>query len=57
MNQFFMRVLGSLLLEWQLIGQNTNWTEVLGTVVATIDSQHGRGKHDINEEKNLNMKI
>jgi hypothetical protein len=29
-----------------LIGQNPNWTKGLGTVAATINSQHGRGKHD-----------
>jgi hypothetical protein len=47
MNQVVKRVLGSMLAEQQLIGQNPNWTEVLGVVTATIDYQHGRGKHDI----------
>ncbi len=35
------------LLNVLLIGENSNWTEVLGTVAATINSQHGRGKHDV----------
>ncbi len=30
-----------------MIGENPNWTEVLGTVAATINLQHGRGKHDV----------
>jgi len=30
-----------------LAGDNPNWTEVLGMVSATINSQHGRGKDDV----------
>jgi hypothetical protein len=44
MNQVVKRVLRSILTECRLIGQNPNCTEVLGTVAATINSQHGRGK-------------
>jgi hypothetical protein len=47
MNQIVKRVLGSVLAEHCLIGENPNWTKVLGTVAATINSQHGRGKHDV----------
>jgi hypothetical protein len=28
-------------------GENPNWTEVLGSVAATINSQHGRGKNEV----------
>jgi hypothetical protein len=47
MNQAVKRVLGSVLAERCLIGKTPNWTEVLGTVAATINSQLGRGKHDV----------
>jgi len=41
------RILGTLLTECRLAGDNPNWTEVLGMVAATINSQHGRGKDDV----------
>jgi hypothetical protein len=47
MNQVVKRVLGSVFAERCLIGKNPNWTEVLGIVAATINSQYGRGKHDV----------
>jgi hypothetical protein len=47
MNRILKRVLGSVLAECCLIGEDPNWTEVLGTVAATINSQRGRGKHDV----------
>ncbi len=46
-HQIVRRVLGSVLAEHPLIGKNPNWTEVLGTVAATINLQHGRGKHKV----------
>ncbi len=39
MNQIVKQVLGSVLAEQCLIGENPNWTEVLGTVTATINLQ------------------
>jgi hypothetical protein len=48
MNKLVKRILGTLLTEHRLAGDNaTNWTEVLGMVAATINSQHGRGKDDV----------
>jgi hypothetical protein len=44
MNKLVKRILGTLLTEHRLAGDNPNWTEVLGMVAATINSQHGRGK-------------
>jgi hypothetical protein len=44
MNKLVKRILGTLLTERRLAGDNPNWTEVLGMVAATINSQHGRGK-------------
>jgi len=47
MNKLAKRILGTLLTERRLAGDNPNWTEVLGMVAATINSQHGRGKDDV----------
>jgi hypothetical protein len=47
MNKLVKRILGTLLTERRLAGDNHNWTEVLGMVAATINSQHGRGKDDV----------
>ena len=47
MNKLVKRVLGSVLAERRLAGDNTNWTEVLGTVAAVVNSQAGRGKNDV----------
>ena len=47
MNKLVKRILGTLLTERRLAGDNPNWTEVLGMVAATINSQHGCGKDDV----------
>jgi transposase InsO family protein len=47
MNTFVKRVLAMVLSERSEAGENPNWTEVLGSVAATINSQHGRGKNDV----------
>ena len=47
MNKLVKRVLGSILAERRLAGENPNWTELLGAVAATINSQAGRGKNDV----------
>jgi transposase InsO family protein len=47
MNKLVKRILGTLLTERRLAGDNPNWTKVLGMVAATINSQHGRGKDDV----------
>jgi len=47
MNKLVKRILGTLLTERRLAGDNPNWTEVLGMVAATINFQHGRGKDDV----------
>jgi IS30 family transposase len=46
-NKMVKRVLGSVLAERRLAGQNPNWTEVLGSVAAAINSQSGRCKNDV----------
>jgi hypothetical protein len=46
-NKLVKRILGTLLTERRLAGNNPNWTKVLGMVAATINSQHGRGKDDV----------
>ena len=46
-NALVKRVLGSVLMEYCLAGQNSNWTEVLGSVAAVINSQCGQGKLDV----------
>jgi hypothetical protein len=45
-NQVVKRVLWSVLAKRRLIGQHPNWAKDMGTVAATINSQHGWGKHD-----------
>ena len=47
MNKLVKRILSTLLTEHRLAGDNPNWTEVLGMVAATINSQHGCGKDDV----------
>jgi hypothetical protein len=47
MNKLVKRILGTVLTERRLSGVNPHWTEVLGMVAATINSQHGRGKDDV----------
>ena len=46
-NKMVKRVLGMVLAERRLVGENPNWTEVLGSVASTINSQCGRGKNDV----------
>ncbi len=42
-----------VLMNWQVgvwlteLNPGRNWTEVLGSNVSAINSQHGRGKHDV----------
>jgi hypothetical protein len=38
---------GCVLAERRLAGENPNWTEVLGSVAAFINSQYGRGRFDV----------
>jgi hypothetical protein len=47
MNKFVKRNICSLLSERRMLGENPNWTEVLGAVSAAINSQHGRGKDNV----------
>lgn len=47
MNKLVKRVLNTTLAERRLVGENPNWTEVLGSVAATINSAAGRGKNDV----------
>ncbi len=52
-NKLVKRVLGSVLAERRLAGQNPNWTKVLGSVAAVINSQKGQSKHDVSAYKAL----
>jgi hypothetical protein len=47
MNKFVKRTLGMVLSKYRLVGKDRNWTEVLGSIASAINSQHGRGKHDV----------
>ena len=47
MNKLVKRVLGCVLAERRLAGDNTSWTEVLGSVASAINTQHGRCKHNV----------
>ena len=47
MNKFVKRTLGTVLSKYRLVGKDRNWTEVLGSIASAINSQHGRGKHDV----------
>jgi transposase InsO family protein len=46
MNKLVKRVLNSTLTERRLVGENPNWTEVLGSVGGSINAAAGRGKND-----------
>ena len=46
-NKLVKRILGSVLAERTKAGENPNWTEVLGMVAATINTQHGRSSYDV----------
>lgn len=45
MNRLVKRLIGSELSQRRLAGENPNWTEVLGAVMATINSQKGRSSY------------
>jgi hypothetical protein len=47
MNKLVKRVIGSVLTKRRLVGDNPDWTEVLGLVAAVINSQHGCRKDDV----------
>jgi hypothetical protein len=47
MNKLVKKIIGSVLIKWRLVGDNPNWTEVLGVVAAVFSSQHGHKKDDI----------
>ncbi len=47
MNKFVKRILGMVLAERGLARKNPNWTEVLGSVAAMINSQHGHGTNNV----------
>lgn len=47
MNKLVRSVLESVLAERRLLGESPNWTEVLGSVAAVINSQAGMGKSDV----------
>ena len=47
MNKFAKRNIGAILSEWKMMGKNPNWTEVLGSVAAAINSQHGPCKENL----------
>jgi transposase InsO family protein len=44
MNRIVKRVLRNVVAERRLAGENCNWTELLGSVMAAINGQYGRGK-------------
>jgi hypothetical protein len=46
-NKLVKKVLGTVLSERKTEGQNPNWTTVLGSVAAAINSQCGRGKNSV----------
>ena len=43
MNRLVKRLIGSELAQRRAVGDNPNWTEILGAVTASINSQSGRG--------------
>jgi hypothetical protein len=46
-NKFIKGNIVSILEERRQAGEDPNWTEVLGSVAAVINAQHGRGKNDV----------
>jgi len=46
-NKLVKKILGTVLSERKTEGQNPNWTTVLGSVAAVINSQCGRGKNSV----------
>ena len=51
MNKFVKRDIGAILSERKMIGKNSNWIEVLGSVAAKINSQNGRCKDYVSSFK------
>ncbi len=47
MNKFVKRTLGTVLAEYRLVGKHPNRTEVLGSIMSAINTQHGQGKNDV----------
>ena len=47
MNRLVKRLLGSELAQRRAAGENPNWTEILGSVMASINSQSGRSLNSI----------
>jgi hypothetical protein len=47
MNKLVKRIIGSVLTKQRLVGDNPNWTEVLGLIAAVINFQHGCQKEDV----------
>ncbi len=47
MNKFVKRTLGTVLAEYRLVGKHPNWTEVLGTIVSAINTQHDWRKKNL----------
>jgi len=56
-DRFVNRVTGCVLAERRSAGENPNWTEVLVSVAATINSQHGCGKNDVSYEVVVGQKF
>jgi hypothetical protein len=49
-NKLVKRIIGSIISERRMAGYNPNWTEILGSVAAVVNSQnsqYGRGKNDV----------
>ena len=47
MNKFMKRNIDGILSERKMMSENPNWTVVLGSVAAGINSQHGRCKYNV----------
>ncbi len=51
MNKFVKRNIGAILSKRKMIGKNSNLTEVIGSVAAAINSQHGCCMDDVSSSK------
>lgn len=47
MNKTVKRVMQAELAQRRMLGEDSNWTEILGSVASSINSQCGRGKFDV----------
>ena len=47
MNKTVKRVMQAELAERRMLGDNPNWTEILGSIASAINSQCGRGKYEV----------